>query len=84
MNTAAKRTLCDLIAQFTSGRDTSLTLANKIEGLLIEEFPDTDIYEQLTEALALYRPGASAPYVGEEELTTYLREVEKDICGESS
>ena len=84
MSAAAKRRLCDLIAQFTSGKDMSLALANEIEGLLIEEFADSDIFEQLTEPLALYRPGGSAPYVGEEELTTYLREVEKDICRENS
>lgn len=80
MSADARRRLCELIARFTSGEDTSLTLANKIEGVLIEEFADSDIFEQLTETLALYRPEGSAPYVGEEELTTYLREVETDFC----
>jgi hypothetical protein len=76
----AERELCDLIARFVSGEDRSIALVQEIEGLLIEEFLDSEIFEQLTEVLALYQPGGTAPYVGEEELASELRRAAEQVC----
>lgn len=62
-----------LIDRFVSGEDTTVALANQIEGVLIEEFSDTEMFEELTEVLALYRPGGSPPYVNEDEMARHLR-----------
>jgi hypothetical protein len=74
MTTMAERRLVELVDRFLSGADRSMALVNEIEGLLIEHFGDTDLFEELTEPLALYRPGEGAQYVGEEEMAGLLRD----------
>ena len=46
-----------LLEKFISGEDTSLKLANQIEVLIDNEFPDDDFLQETVEMLACYRPG---------------------------
>ncbi|MBO0656934.1 hypothetical protein J1792_30600 [Streptomyces triculaminicus] len=64
--------LLELIDRFLAGRDRSMRLVNEIEDILVVDFMDTDVFETLTEAVSLYRPGAGAPYVSEDEMAEVL------------
>lgn len=46
-----------MLVSFVNGVDRSLPFANKIEGVLIQDFPEDDEFEELLVALASYRPG---------------------------
>lgn len=48
--------LKSLIERFVAGNDTSLELANEIEVILDDQFPDDDYLQQTVEMLAMYRP----------------------------
>lgn len=69
---SARDDLLEMIDTFLSGRDRSMELVNRIESLLITDFLDTGLFEELTEPLSLYRPGAGNPYVDEQELADSL------------
>lgn len=45
-----------LIDRFISGTDTSIEVANEIEVVLDENFPDDDYVQETVEMLATYRP----------------------------
>ncbi len=65
--------LIALIERFLAGGN-SVKDADEIEGLLIESFADTEIFEELTEPLALFRPGGGPQYVDKAELSELLAE----------
>lgn len=48
--------MISLLDMFISGRDTSLKLANRLEVLIDDEFPNDDYLQETVEMLACYRP----------------------------
>ncbi len=46
-----------LLDKFISGEDVSLSLANQLEVLIDNQFPDDDYLQETVEMLACYRPG---------------------------
>ncbi|MEU9920453.1 hypothetical protein AB0H51_03865 [Streptomyces griseoluteus] len=74
-----KGDLLHLIGEFISGRDTSMESVQKIEGLMIDLYLDSDEFEDAFEALSLYRPGAGLPYMDEKEMSGILAEVRDRI-----
>jgi len=54
--------------------DESVQAAQALEGVLLDEYPGDDRFDDLIEALALYAPSQSAPYVGPEKLRRAIRE----------
>ncbi|AJE43342.1 hypothetical protein [Streptomyces nodosus] len=62
----------ELAQEFIDGRDRSMRLVGKIENILISEFLDADLYEKLTEAVSLYRPGEGLPYYSEQDMKEAL------------
>lgn len=53
-----------LLEKFISGEDTSLKLANQIEVLIDNEFPDDDFLQETVEMLACYRPEGDDSVLG--------------------
>lgn len=72
MNDQALYRLFELANVFLSGKNRSIGLVNEIEAVLIENFLDTELFEELTEALALYNPGGGSHYVDEDEMAQLL------------
>lgn len=72
MNSQALCRLFELANVFLSGKNRSIGLVNEIEGLLIEEFLDTQLFEELIDALALYNPGGGSHYVDDDEMALVL------------
>ncbi|MGW4040599.1 hypothetical protein ACWEIM_30720 [Streptomyces sp. NPDC004778] len=62
----------ELAQGFIDGRDRSMSRIWEIETLLISDFLESDLYEDLSEAVSLYRPEEGAPYYGEEEMKEAL------------
>lgn len=65
--------LARMIKRFLSGEDRSLAHVNRMEGLLVDRFIDTPLYEELSPPLAMYRPGGGDHLYNEEELAGELR-----------
>jgi hypothetical protein len=63
--------LRELIDVILAG-DESTEAVRRLETVLVENFLETQLFEELTESLALYSPGAGAPYVGYAELREKL------------
>jgi hypothetical protein len=60
------------IRRFVEGIDRSPAGAAIIEGLIIESFQEAPWFDEVSEALALFVPGSSLPYVDEARLTLEL------------
>ncbi|MFE9330404.1 hypothetical protein [Streptomyces sp. NPDC006925] len=58
----AKAELLSLVDEFLSGEDQSISLINRIEGVLVENFPESRAFEELAEPLSFFRPGCGPPY----------------------
>ena len=54
------------------GGDTSIVLANEIEGLVLDSYGETDWAGELVYVLALYQPGGRRPYTDEADLRRAL------------
>ncbi|CAM4025114.1 hypothetical protein G3260_004431 [Streptomyces albus] len=74
-----KARLLELVDAFIEGKDQSMRLVNEIEGILVDHYLETSVFEELTEPLALYRPGCGAPYYGVAEMADTLREAREAI-----
>jgi len=70
--------LRQLIDEILEG-DESADAARRLESVLAENFLETQLFEELTETLALYSPGAEPPYVGPAELRERLISVLHDL-----
>ena len=71
--TASVNLLVDLMEAFVSGRDRSMAHVDRIEGLLIEHFQDSELFEELSPAVASYRPGGGDHLLDEEDLASEFR-----------
>ncbi len=65
--------LAELMEVFVSGRDRSMAHVDRIEGLLIEHFQDSELFEELSPAVASYRPGGGEHLLDEEALASAFR-----------
>ena len=66
--------LRELLRLFIDRKDTSLKLANRIEGILILRYADTDLFEKLSVPLASYRPGGGEHLYDEDALIKEFNE----------
>lgn len=65
--------LQELIEKFLSSHGPP-SLADEIEGLILESFHDREEFDDLGESLALYSPGGGKQYVDTPELKARLKE----------
>jgi hypothetical protein len=65
--------LLQLKARFTSGDDRSQSLANEIEGIVLECFRDQPWFEDTSTMLAQYSPVADEHYVTGDDLSAQLK-----------
>jgi hypothetical protein len=65
--------LSAMLRQFISGDDRSLHAAGRIEGALVEAFPNDERFEDLLDALASYQPGGGPLLYGEEAIVVKCR-----------
>lgn len=63
--------LGELVKRFLDGERTK-AMAAEIESLVIEHFQDEPWFEDASEALALFAPGGSTPYLDESGLARAL------------
>jgi hypothetical protein len=73
--TYAVNLLAGLMDDFISGRDRSMRHVDRIESVLIEHFLESELYEDLSPAVASYRPGGGEHLLDEEALATEFRYV---------
>lgn len=53
--------------------DDSIDAANELEGVVLNDYPGDDRFDELGEALALYAPGQGLPYSDAETLRLCIR-----------
>lgn len=58
----------EVAAQRVLDGDESVAAANDLERVVLDDYPGDERLEDLHEALALYSPGQSSPYVDAESL----------------
>ena len=63
----------ELAAQRILAGDESVQAAQQLEGVLLDDHPGDERFDDLLEALALYAPGEGAPYVGAQVLHAAIR-----------
>jgi hypothetical protein len=64
--------------------DDSGQAAQALEGVLLDDYPGDERFDDLLEALALYAPGQGAPYVEAEALRKAVRETLVALAARSS
>jgi hypothetical protein len=67
------RLLAELMEEFVSGSDRSMAHVDRIEGILIEHFQDSDLFEALSPVVASYRPGGGDHLLDEEALASKFK-----------
>lgn len=72
MNRRDAQDLLELIEQFVDRGDRTKSVAAEIEGLVVECFQDEPWFDEASEALALFVPGGSRPYIDEDQLAREL------------
>jgi hypothetical protein len=53
--------------------DDSIRAANELEGVVLDDYPGDERFDELGEVLALYAPGQGSPYSEADELRTIIR-----------
>ncbi len=71
--------LLRLIERFVDGGERTKSVAAEIEGLVIECFQDEPWFDEVSEALALFVPGGSTPYLDESALAHELVPVAAEL-----
>lgn len=59
--------------------DDSANAVSVLEGVLLDEYPGDERFEDLVEALALYAPGMGPPYLGRTEIRNAIRQALEGI-----
>ncbi len=75
MSSDPRTQLREYIQGFLNGNDRSINYVDRIEGLLIEKFADTELFDELSPYLAMYRPGGGDQLYNENELAVEFRYV---------
>lgn len=60
-------------AQRVLDGDDSANAVSALEGVLLDEYPGDERFEDLLEVLALYAPGMGSPYLGSAEIREAIR-----------
>ena len=71
--------LLEMIRRYIDEGERTKVLAAEIEGLVLECFQDEPWFDDLSEALALFVPGGSSPYIDEAALARELAAVEAEL-----
>ena len=71
--------LLEMIRRYIDEGERTKVLAAEIEGLVLECFQDEPWFDDLSEALALFVPGGSSPYIDETALARELAPVEAEL-----
>ncbi len=71
--------LLHLIERFVDGGEQTKAIAAEIEGLVIECFQEEAWFDEVSEALALFVPGGSTPYLDESGLAGQLAPVAVEL-----
>jgi hypothetical protein len=71
--------LLGLIERFVDGDEQTKPVAAEIEGLVIECFQDEPWFDDVSEALALFVPGGSTPYLDESALAGQLAPIAGEL-----
>ncbi len=61
-------------AQRVLNGDDSIRAANELEGVVLDDYPGDERFDELGEVLALYAPGQGTPYTDVGELHAAIRE----------
>lgn len=69
-------------AQRVLDGDDSADAVSALEGVLLDEYPGDERFEDLSEALALYAPGMGSPYLGYAEIRDAIRQAMRTIDSE--
>ncbi len=83
MNQRDSQDLVELIDRFICGDGLLKALAADIEGIVVECFQDEPWFDEASEALAMFVPSGTTPYVDERSLSATLRFVAKDVRSRS-
>jgi hypothetical protein len=71
--------LLHLIERFVDGGEQTKSIAAEIEGLVIECFQEEAWFDEVSEALALFVPGGSMPYLDESGLASQLAPIAVEL-----
>ena len=66
-------------AQRVLDGDDSIRAANELEGVVLDDYPGDDRFDELGEVLALYAPGLGRPYSESEEVRKIIRKTVASI-----
>lgn len=69
-----------MIQRFVDGGERTKSMAAEIEGLVIECFQDEPWFEETSEALALFVPGGTRPYLDESALARELAPIAAELA----
>ena len=69
-------------AQRVLDGDDSANAVSALEGVLLDDYPGDERFEELAEALALYAPGMGSPYIGRTEVRDMIRRALDALNGE--
>ena len=73
--------IISLMDKFITGADTSLELANRLELLIDEAYPDDDSLQEIVEMLACYRPEGGEYLLNAEQIQDRLVHVKEYLIG---
>ena len=59
-------------AQRVLDGDDSIRAANELEGVVLDDYPGDERFDELGEVLALYAPGQGVPYSGSDEVRAVI------------
>ncbi|MQW77530.1 hypothetical protein GHK92_16785 [Nocardioides sp. dk4132] len=54
--------------------DDSANAVSALEGVLLDDYPDDERFDDLLEAVTLYAPGMRSPYIGRAEIRDAVRQ----------
>ena len=77
--THSVKVLVDLMETFLDGQDRSMAFADRVQGVLIDYFRGSELFEELSESIALYQPGGGDHLLDENELATEFRYVLRSL-----
>jgi hypothetical protein len=66
-------------AQRVLDGDDSTLAANELEGVLLDDYPGDERFDDLVEVLALYAPGHGAPYSEAQQVREVIRRTIADL-----
>jgi hypothetical protein len=66
-------------AQRVLDGDDSIRAANELEGVVLDDYPGDERFENLVEVLALYAPGQGSPYSEAQQVREVIRTTIADL-----